>query len=385
MTDLVLKNEDTDAIVSNSILPITTVEMHIVACPEVIDTEDMISFNPQFTYHLFNESENDETYEDVKIDVFYSALDLSAWLRIQSDSKCSDAKLCERLLKSLPPQSADDKENFVKSWDSCPTKESIGACIEQLSVDGEKFEIWEYITSENISFQRIFNNMQTMALWFIEGASIVDVTDPRWSVYVLYRRISKSSHSAPSDDLLPMGYITVFRFCNPFGRHCKRLVECVMQRARENEFVYEVTVEDPVPAFQQLRLLVDVEACVALNAFGFQRNCDTSNFGQSSRAPGMWHVPESVRTETMEAAQKTLKVTFLQTQMCFEVLRYASIDKTNHAEMRDFRIQVKRRLYAQFAEDVESMSDARRKAFLQERYQTQIELYAPIVARVYIK
>lgn len=110
MTDLVLKNEDTDAIVSNSILPITTVEMHIgvrfyfvlfvccidvyiavlwnvVACPEVIDTEDMISFNPQFTYHLFNESENDETYEDVKIDVFYSALDLSAWLRIQSDSK----------------------------------------------------------------------------------------------------------------------------------------------------------------------------------------------------------------------------------------------------------------------------------------------------------
>lgn len=29
MTDLVLKNEDTDAIVSNSILPITTVEMHI--------------------------------------------------------------------------------------------------------------------------------------------------------------------------------------------------------------------------------------------------------------------------------------------------------------------------------------------------------------------
>lgn len=71
--------------------------------------------------------------------------------------------------------------------------------------------------------------------------------------------------------------------------------------------------------------------------------------------------------------------------MCFEVLRYASIDKTNHAEMRDFRIQVKRRLYAQFAEDVESMSEARRKAFLQERYQTQIELYAPIVARVYIK
>lgn len=56
--------------------------------------------------------------------------------------------------------------------------------------------------------------------------------------------------------------------------------------------------------FQQLRLLVDVEACVALNAFGFQRNCDTSNFGQSSRVPGMWHVPESVPTETMEAAQK---------------------------------------------------------------------------------
>lgn len=58
---------------------------------------------------------------------------------------------------------------------------------------------------------------------FCAGASIVDVTDPRWSVYVLYRRISKSSHSAPSDDLLPMGYITVFRFCNPFGRKRRKI------------------------------------------------------------------------------------------------------------------------------------------------------------------
>lgn len=69
--------------------------------------------------------------------------------------------------------------------------------------------------------------------------------------------------------------------------------------------------------------------------------------------------------------------------MCFEVLRYVTIDQTNDAEMRAFRLQVKRRLYTQFIEDVELMSEARRKAFLQERYQAQIELYAPIATRIF--
>lgn len=49
------------------------------------------------------------------------------------------------------------------------------------------------------------------------GADAIDVTDPRWIVYVIYER-SKAGEFAP------VGFVTVFKFFNPLGRkapYCK--------------------------------------------------------------------------------------------------------------------------------------------------------------------
>lgn len=107
------------------------------------------------------------------------------------------------------------------------------------------------------------------------GADGIDVTDPRWVVYLTYER------SAPGDgSFRPVGYITLFKFSNPLGRklstmdpdrnethricqvlifpthqrqgHGKNLVQCIMERVVANDKVYELTVEDPVPAFSQV-------------------------------------------------------------------------------------------------------------------------------------
>nr|CCA17863.1 AlNc14C41G3500 [Albugo laibachii Nc14] len=89
MTDVLPKDEAPKSVLSNSILPPSQIDMRIVACPEAIDANDLTTFNPLFTYHLFSEKESDETYENAKIDIVYSALDFSAWLRIRSDTKVS--------------------------------------------------------------------------------------------------------------------------------------------------------------------------------------------------------------------------------------------------------------------------------------------------------
>ncbi|KAI9909293.1 hypothetical protein PsorP6_014915 [Peronosclerospora sorghi] len=45
-----------------------------------------------------------------------------------------------------------------------------------------------------------------MPLWFIEGADAVDVSDPRWGTKACNGTVSL------------VGFITVFKFCNLFGR-----------------------------------------------------------------------------------------------------------------------------------------------------------------------
>lgn len=105
-------------------------------------------------------------------------------------------------------------------------------------------------------------------------------------LYMIYERGQEPSA------FTPVGYITVFKFCNPLGRkrsltepqteqnetrricqvlvfptfqrqgHCEQLVHCISARALASDNVYEITVEDPVPAFAK----VSTEASSVLRA-----------------------------------------------------------------------------------------------------------------------
>lgn len=49
------------------------------------------------------------------------------------------------------------------------------------------------------------------------GADAIDVSDPRWIVYLIYERPKAGGFA-------PVGFITVFKFFNPLGRkapYCK--------------------------------------------------------------------------------------------------------------------------------------------------------------------
>jgi histone acetyltransferase 1 len=123
------------------------------------------------------------------------------------------------------------------------------------------------------------------------GADGIDVTDPRWVVYLTYERLGEVGGENGSL-FCPVGYITLFKFFNPLGRkvssttttatnperiethricqvlifpthqrqgHGEMLVQCISARAVANDNVYELTVEDPVPAFSQV--CVGVGSC----------------------------------------------------------------------------------------------------------------------------
>lgn len=189
----------------------------------------------------------------------------------------------EKISQSLPDGFTQDRAEFERRvHDAAENFKPLGALVSSYSKQiGERerhFEIYEVPLDGNDAAQQLHANMQTMALWFIEGADRVDVTDPRWVVYVTYER----SNSSGKGTFAPVGYVTLFKFTNPLGRkvsatgeqmnethricqvlvfpthqrqgHGEHLVQCIWQRAVANERVFELTVEDPVPAFSQVRI-----------------------------------------------------------------------------------------------------------------------------------
>ena len=64
-----------------------------------------------------------------------------------------------------------------------------GQLFDTYSLDGKIYEIW-YANLLNETCREILNNMQILVLFFIEGASLLDVSDEawtnrRWDVYFL--------------------------------------------------------------------------------------------------------------------------------------------------------------------------------------------------------
>jgi hypothetical protein len=205
----------------------------------------------------------------------------------------------EKIQSSLPAGFTQDEQTFLSvlqeaSKDFTPPGIMLQSYAQEIDGRKHEFEIYECALDKSERAQQLHEKLQTMALWFIEGADAIDVTDPRWIVYIIYERLGEGGR------LLPVGFLTLFKFTNPLGRkgvtstatethricqalifpthqrqgtvmllavwthvtlsydliacigHCERLVDLIYGKVQADSNVYEVTVEDPVPGFSKV-------------------------------------------------------------------------------------------------------------------------------------
>ncbi|KAJ8556891.1 hypothetical protein ON010_g9074 [Phytophthora cinnamomi] len=259
---------------------------------------------------------------------------LALWVAVDVVSK---------LTPSLPEGFVQDKDEFVAALRKAAADfvGPPGNCIETYTT--------KPLTKvgEESAAERYFE--------IYEWADAVDVTDPRWVVYLLYERAE-----AGSGAFHPVGFITVFKFFNPLGRkaaHCKpdqnethricqalifptyqrqghaeRLVHCIHAQAVANEHVYELTVEDPVPAFSSLRDVVDLKNCVKHEFFSLSPE-------DSAGAAGTGRGTAALTTADILAVQEKLKLTQKQVQTCYEARKLAFVDPSDEAQLKKFRLE----------------------------------------------
>lgn len=325
------------------------------------------SFNPEFTHQIFGENENIFGYTDLKIKMYYTSSKLERFLGIEYgekvDAKASKGVEADDILamikEQIPGEFTTNVDEFskkiVQEFDFKPMGEKLKEFTVEHKGLNRTFEVYRCTISDP-GFIKYHAKIQTWLLWFIDGASYIDIDDDRWEFFVLYEKIGNisngngisngSSHSSSSHHFV--GYTSVYRYyayldkirprisqvliLPPFQRQGlgANLLETIYCHYRGQSDVLDITVEDPSDNFVGLRDYVDCKQCSSLKSFQKE------------------YLLKGWSKEMADEAQSVLKLSSKQARRVYEILKLKYVDRHDPEEYRKYRLEVKNRLNAPF-------------------------------------
>lgn len=208
-----------------------------------------------------------------------------------------------------------------------------------------------HANSDTKGFDKIQAQMQSLIMWFIESATMVDYEDPRWDFFVVYEKYNpKSAESldaveiSTEDRYFFAGYATVYRYyaypdkirprvsqmliIPPYRRNGlgTALLNAIYDFYKPNEATLDITVEDPDEEFIAMRDFLDCKNCLNLPQF------------QPDQLKKGWS------PEMAKEAQNQLKLCQRQSRKVYEILKLRSIDDSDEEELKNYRLEIKNRL-----------------------------------------
>jgi histone acetyltransferase 1 len=336
--------------------------------------------HPSYTHQLFGDDETIIGFKDLSIDLIYSASTFHLLYREQYSDRlvsigqtASKDDIVNQLRDALPDGWTRDIETFrcdhFNDNQSNNNMEPPGEVVlEYVSKNGESVEVRRSVPYEDVRARETHERVETMSMYFIDGATYADLTDHRWSIYTAYQKKNKAL----------IGYMTCFTFENPFRtnrskalRVCQLLImphyqrqghgKRLLQLAHDEVIrfnMYELTVEDPNHAFSRMRDNMNLKKCVNENYF----HLDDLSWGLSG--------------ERKKKIHEIMSVTGGQIIKCYEVLKLHSLDQANNSqissssssnsnsssssvkeELKKFRLKVKRRLWNAHKAELKKIDD----------------------------
>jgi histone acetyltransferase 1 len=252
------------------------------------------------------------------------------------------------------------------------------------------FSVYKHRLSASPAITDYHKRMQLLMFLYIDGASFIDDTDPRWEVFAVFEHSKRTN--APHT---LVGYATVYPFSAmrpgaslndgfaerirvsqvfilPFYQragHGGRLLSAIYADAVARAAI-EVTVEDPSEGFRLLRDTTDL--CRAYRARVLDEAAPLSS-------P---FVPDADAEAALIARMRTeLLITKVQARRCLEIHQLIFVDRDDDAAYKQYRLWVKRRLHAEYLEILDGFPDKDRKARLAEIYEDYEREYSKCVSR----
>lgn len=371
------------------------------------------SFHPKYTHQIYD-GEVISGFKGLNIDMCFAAGSLKGYFTIRSKDKRPSTMLpplgavdfasmddvLEKLHEIYPREDISTSLNDFKTvlkdpW--TPPGEVIHSYTLN-SVDllhkGHRLEQSYYVFRagfDNPEMKSLHERLQFFLFFYIDRASFIDASDPTWEVLLIAEKtVNKVTQEV---SWRSVGYTTLYTFLRypssralrisqvlifpPFQRqgHGHQMLQAIFSLANSRPNVTEVNVEDPAPGFQMLRDLFDVSRVRELGVYSKQLN-----------EHGITVVPPWNKKVGQEVASK-LKITVNQVRRCHDMLTLASIDLLNETQYKEFRLDVKRRLFQQYEEELSVSYDnsADRKERLHELYTKLESMYKDVCRKARIR
>ncbi|CAG0896904.1 unnamed protein product [Darwinula stevensoni] len=362
------------------------IELKLVRDASEVEDEST-TFKAEMCHQVYGEKEVIFGYKDLKIKLFYSACRLTTYIGIEYSSKVTP-DLCDGvvaddvekpLLEIIPKGYLKDLGHFKAAIQEDVTFKPFGSLIDRLELSsGQTFEYYSCDTHEP-NFLPYHERLQAFLMWFVDGASFIDTSDPRWHFFLVFEKYN------PGDGVryAIAGYGTVYEYyaypekirprisqvlvLPPFqkmglGRH---LVESIYNHYLGSSNVLDITVEDPSDEFEALMDVINCRKCITLPAFSKEK------------------VKQGFSPEMVEEARKSFLMHKDHVRRSYEILRLLFTNRSDKEEYRQYRIEIKRRLYAPFKMNQKRGGAARRAGISTDETQMTQEQQVELIKQMY--
>lgn len=334
--------------------------LHFKLLRETKDLEsEQNSFQPEMSHQVFGKTEKVFGYNDLKIELFYTAGWLRTYINMAYKEKISPSVIglpADDVMKTLSTflehDYLENLDSFVSTLKDEVSFKPAGILIDSLSLSEEnetsrKYEIYHVHLSNTDSkyFNDYYRRLQHFVIWYIDGASYVDFDDERWNYFIMYEKYLNENqdwcygvvafstvyeyYAYPSHTRPRISQLLVLP---PFQRRglAVYLINSIYKHYLKNDSVIDITVEDPTENCQAVRDFLDMCRCEKLDCFAEDKL-------------------KSGFTVEMETELRTkFKIHKKQARRIYEILLLRAIDKSDENEYKKYRISVKKRLNAPF-------------------------------------
>lgn len=167
------------------------------------------SFHPKFTYPFYGSLEKVAVYAGTNIHIIFCSSTMHAFVAVRSI--ISDATQESTLLNpilNLMGQYEKDWDRFRQLLEDNTFENSISLSITSKIVFGQLFFLKGDISDP--IFRAFHSRLQIFLLWYIEGASYLDLSDSKWIVYMVF--VSNNFNNGKKHRFEVAGWVTGYRF-----------------------------------------------------------------------------------------------------------------------------------------------------------------------------
>uniref|UniRef100_A0A6Q2X063 Histone acetyltransferase type B catalytic subunit n=1 Tax=Esox lucius TaxID=8010 RepID=A0A6Q2X063_ESOLU len=363
--------------------------LKLVRFAEDVDDEST-TFHPEYSHQLYGDDEVAFGYKGLQIQLYYSAGNLSTLFKVKYTSKVTETFDCVepddvegKIREIIPAGFCCNTDDFISLLEKEANFKPFGTLLHTYHVHNveEGGDFTYQIHKVDVScpgFKEYHERLQTFLMWFIETASFIDVDDDRWDFFLV---------------LFFHGFVCwpVVRLNSqmlvlpPFQGegHGAQLLEAVHRFYCNLPKVQDITAEDPSENYVKLRDYVLVKLCQTLPSF----SSDKLSLGFS----------DDMATE----AREKLKINKKHARRVYEILRLRMTDMSDETKARDYRLEVKRRLFAptkknqremtkmmkclrpeELASHISQMDTALQHEELEKSYQEVLAEYRRVIERL---